>query len=492
MARRAILAIDEGTTNSKAVLVSQSGEIIASAASPVPIEHPQSGWVQQDATEIWRATQEAIASCVEKAPDTDIAALGISNQRESILIWDRSTGAPLGPVITWQCRRTADACEALKAAGHESSVIARTGLPLDPLFPPTKIAWLLKNLEDPSNKNPSNEICIGTIDSWLIWKLSDGIIHATDRSNAARTQLFNLAESKWDQSLCDLFGVDQSMLPEVYDSSHVFGETRDVGCIQDGIPIASAIGDSHAALFGHGAFGLGDGKVTFGTGSSVMATIPKFELPPQGITTTIAWSIMGQTTFAFEGNILTSASIFPWTADILGLADVDELMALAARVENANGVCLVPAHVGLGSPHWNSYARGLISGLSFGTEPAHIARAATDSMALQVLDVLEIMSDAAKTAGRLFVDGGPSGNKFLMQILADILDRPVSPGVNPELSALGAAYLAGLATGYWENIEALAKLPAHENEITPTIDPASRALAIANWRKAIAQSINGV
>ncbi len=484
MTRQAILAIDEGTTNSKAVLISDTGEIIASGSSPVPIEHPRSGWVQQDASEIWRATQEAIASCLKNGPDVEVAALGISNQRESVLIWDRATGAPLGPVITWQCRRTANACEDLKAAGHESSIIAITGLPLDPLFPPTKIAWLFSNLD-----NPTGDVCIGTVDSWLIWKLSGGAIHATDRSNAARTQLFNLAENKWDSSLSGLFGINESSLPMVCDSSHVFGKTRGAESIGDGIPIASAIGDSHAALFGHGAFGVGDGKVTFGTGSSVMATVSGFTVPPDGITTTIAWSIGGQSTFAFEGNILTSASIFPWIAEILGLADVDQLMELAASTDDANGVCLVPAHVGLGSPHWNSYARGLISGLSFGSEPAHIARAAADSMALQVLDVFEIMSDATGTVGRLFVDGGPSSNKFLMQIMANILDRPVSPGVNPELSALGAAYLAGLATGFWEDIETLAKLPTHENEIIPAIDPAKRASAIAHWKKAIAQAI---
>jgi glycerol kinase len=254
MSRRAVLAIDEGTTNAKAILVSHDGEIIASGAAPVPIEHPQSGWVQQDADKIWRATQEALSACLTAAPDTEVVALGISNQRESVLIWDRQTGTPLGPVITWQCRRTAEACNALKEAGHEAEVIARTGLPLDPLFPPTKIAWLLEK-----HGIEASDICIGTVDSWLIWKLSGGRVHATDRSNAARTQLFNLAEDCWDKDLCALFGIDQSMLPEVHDSAHIFAETQNTQAVPDGVPIASAIGDSHAALFGHGALGPGDG-----------------------------------------------------------------------------------------------------------------------------------------------------------------------------------------------------------------------------------------
>ena len=355
MARDVILAIDEGTTNSKAVLITRSGEIISTGSAPVPIEHPQSGWVQQDPMAIWTATKQAISDCIALAPDATITALGISNQRESVMIWDRKTGAPLGPVLTWQCRRTAAECEALKAAGHEAEVLARTGLPIDPLFPPTKIAWLLAN-----HGAGAQDICIGTVDSWLIWQLSGGQVHATDRSNAARTQLFNLAESTWDQTLCELFKVDPAYLPRVQDSAHIFGETANTDVLPDGIPIASAIGDSHAALFGHGAFTPGDGKVTFGTGSSVMATIPEFITPPDGLTTTIAWSLNGQSTFAFEGNILVSASVFPWAAKTLGLGGVDELMALAGTVPSTEGVCLVPAHVGLGAPHWAPEARGLI------------------------------------------------------------------------------------------------------------------------------------
>lgn len=487
MARQAILAIDEGTTNSKAILVTEDGAIIASAAAPVPTEHPKSGWVQQDAEQIWAATQTAIADCLAKAPGVEVTALGISNQRESILIWDRKTGAPLGPVITWQCRRTSDACAALRQAGHAPTVTSRTGLPLDPLFPPTKAAWLLDH-----HGQSADDICIGTVDSWLIWKLTGGAVHATDRSNAARTQLFNLADGVWDETLCGLFKIDPVMLPTVHDSSHIFGHTKGTGVMPDGVPIASAIGDSHAALFGHGAFGLGDGKITFGTGSSVMTTIPKFIEPPKGITTTIAWSLNGQSTYAFEGNILVSASILPWTATLLGLDSVDALLQLAQTVDSAQGVSMVPAHVGLGAPHWNAEARGLISGLSFGSGPAHIARAAADSMAFQVHDVFAIMSNAAQGIGRLFVDGGPSRNPFLMQGVASAIDHAVTPCVNSEASAIGAAHLAGLATGFWPSLQALGDLANHAPDIAPHADTQTRSADLEQWRKAIAATLSVV
>lgn len=487
MADQAVLAIDEGTTNSKAVLVSKAGQIIASGSSPVPIEHPQPGWVQQDPDKIWTATQKAMSICLAKAPETQIVVLGISNQRESIMIWDRKTGAALGPVVTWQCRRTSAECEALRSAGHEPDVIIKTGLPLDPLFPATKAAWLVKNFG-----GSSADICIGTVDSWLIWKLSGGLVHATDSSNAARTQLFNLADQQWDTDLCDLFGVDVSMLPTVHDSAYVFGTTKDIQALPDGIPIASAIGDSHAALFGHGAFNQGDGKITFGTGSSVMTTIPAFSVPPKGITTTIAWSMDGQPTYALEGNILVSASILPWATELLGMDGVEALLDRAQSVPSAAGVSLVPAHVGLGAPHWDSEARGLVCGLSFGSGPAHVARAAADSIALQVHDVFEIMSNASQGIGRLFVDGGPSENRFLMQLVADYLDHPVTPCENSEASAIGAAHLAGLAIDFWEDVAAVAQLATHGTEIPPSMSAADRDADLALWRKAIARTIRVV
>ena len=483
MRRAAVLAIDEGTTNSKALLISETGEIVSSGHAPVPIEHPRPGWVQQDADAIWQATESAVLTCIEGAPGWEVVALGISNQRESVLMWDRRTGQAYGPVITWQCRRTAEACDTLKRAGNEEDVIARTGLPLDPMFSATKAAWLLEH-----HALSSDSACIGTVDSWLIWKLTGGL-HATDRSNAARTQLFNLGEQCWDRSLCDLFGIDPGLLPEVFDSSGIIGVTKDLGVIPDGIPVASAIGDSHAALFGHGAFNPGDAKVTFGTGSSIMTTIPAFAVPHDGITTTIAWSIDGKSTFAFEGNILVSASILPWTAELLGIEGVDELFGLAQSVEGTDGVSLVPAHVGLGSPHWESGVRGLVCGLSFGTGPAHLARAAVESIALQVLDVCDVISETTGKFERLFVDGGPSRNGFLMQTVANILDCPVQPHRETELSALGAGYLAGIATGVWTDPAATADLSSRAPIVTPDMDPTIRESLIGQWRTAIARTV---
>ncbi len=483
MAQQAILAIDEGTTNSKAVLVSVDGEILSSGSAPVPIQHPQPGWVQQDADDLWQATQTAIADCLRGRPDVQVVAVGVSNQRESILMWDRKTGAPLGPVVSWQCRRTAGACAELQAAGHEPAVVAKTGLPIDPMFPPTKAAWLLQNFA-----SQGQDVCIGTVDSWLIWNLTGRALHATDQANAARTQLFNIVSRQFDPDLCDLFGVRMETLPQVHDSAHVFGHTKGAGVLPDGIPVASAIGDSHGALFSHGAFTPGDGKITFGTGSSVMTTIPEFIAPPTGITTTIAWSLNGQATYAFEGNILVSAAILPWTQALLGLESVEALLELAQSVPDAMGVSLVPAHVGLGSPHWAAQAQGLISGLSFGAGPAQIARAVAESIAFQVNDVFQIMAEAAGGIGRVSVDGGPSRNRFLMQLVANMLNHPVTPCRAAEASALGAAYLAGLATGVWPDLDAIRDLPVTDAEIAPDMAEASRNHALETWRKAIART----
>lgn len=478
-----ILAIDEGTTNAKAILMNRRGEVVAEGSCAVPIERTRSGVVQQDADDIWAATVDAMGICLHDKADVGIEAVGISNQRESVLIWDRASGRPLGPVISWQCRRTAERCRQLKADGHEEPVRSLTGLPLDPMFPATKIAWLLGHYG-----SAQADICVGTIDGWLIWKLSNGAVHATDRSNAARTQLYNIAECRWDDGLCSLFGVPRSMLPAVRDSSCVFGVTKNVDHLTDGIPIASALGDSHAALFRHGAFYHHDGKATFGTGSSVMKTIPRFMAPPAGITTTIAWSVNEEPAYAFEGNILSSAAVLPWTVEMLGLKDVDALLGLAKTVPDSAGVSLVPAHVGLGAPHWLPDARGVISGLSFGTRPAHIARAAAESMALQVMDVFDIMSKAGGGLGRLFVDGGPSRNAFLMQMVADFLQYPVVPGHSSRSSAAGAAHLAGLAIGFWSDAAEVAGLAKHDPAIAPSMAACVRSMTVDAWKNAIARS----
>lgn len=489
MPARALLAVDQGTTNSKAVLVAETGAILATGAAPVEIRHPRPGWVEQDAERIWASVVAAIGACLAGADDVEIVAVGISNQRESILAWDRRSSSALGPVVTWQCRRTTAACEALKAAGDEPAVIARTGLPLDPMFPATKAKWLL---DTHGGGTAAGDLCLGTVDSWLIWKLSGGAVHATDASNAARTQLYDIAGGRWDEELCRLFGVPLAVLPQVRDSAHVFAHTRGVPGLADGIPVAAAIGDSHAALFGHGATRAGDGKVTFGTGSSVMTTIPGFIVPPRGLTTTVAWSIGGTPTYAFEGNILVSASILPWTAELLGLDGVEALLALARTVDDTQGVYLVPAHVGLGAPHWNPAARGLVSGLSFAAGRAHVARAAALSMALQVQDVFAIVRDnAGEAMGRLYVDGGPSRNAFLMQLVADCLDHPVTTCESAEASARGAAYLAGLAVGVWPDLAAIAALEKHGGTLAPAMSADLRQSILKGWDEAIARSTFG-
>jgi glycerol kinase len=476
----AILAIDQGTTNSKAALVSTTGEILSRGSSPVGIEHPQPGWVEQDPLRIWESVQESIADCLQAGPAVDILGIAISNQRESVTAWDAITGKPLGPVVSWQCRRTAPACDELIAAGHAPRVQALTGLPIDPMFPGSKVRWLLDRVP------AGHEARLGTIDAWLIHCLTDGAVHACDAANAARSQLYDLNRRVWSDELCDLFGVPKAILPEVRDSASHFGVTKNVPGLRDGIPIASAIGDSHAALFGHGAFNPGDGKVTFGTGSSIMTTLPRFIAPEHGITTTIAWSIEGTPTYAFEGNILVSAAALPWMADVLGLPDVQALTDLAATAA-ADGPGFVPAFVGLGAPYWRADARALFSGITFNTTRAQLARAVTDSIAFQVYDVVTAMSAQSPTQlGRLYVDGGPSKNTFLMQSVADILDRAIIQCDTPEASALGAAYLAGLSLGVWSNLEAIAALPRASNPVVPQASDAAMRLRV--WREAIHRS----
>lgn len=473
----AILAIDQGTTNSKAVLVSTSGEILARGAAPVGIAYPQPGWVEQDPLRVWASVQEAIAACLAAGPRVDVAGIGISNQRKSVTAWDGVTGEPLGPVVSWQCRRTAAACTDLVAAGHARRVEMLTGLPIDPMFPGPKMKWLLDRV--PSGQN----IRLGTIDAWLIHRLTGGAVHACDASNAARSQLYDLSAQRWSDELCALFGVPRSALPAVQDSASRFGTTRGVSGLADGIPIGSAIGDSHAALFGHGAFKPGDGKVTFGTGSSVMATLPGFVAPQHGITTTIAWAIDGKPTYAFEGNILVSAAALPWMADMLGLPSVQALTDLAATAAPA-GPGFVPAFVGLGAPHWQPNARALFSGITFGTTRAQMARAVTDSIAFQIHDVFAAMLAQSPTPlGNLYVDGGPSQNTFLMQCVADSINHALIQCDAPEASALGAAYLAGLSLGVWPDLDAVAALPRAVRPLSPQAGDSAARLSI--WRDAI-------
>ncbi len=477
---RAILAIDQGTTNSKAVLVSEKGEVLARGSAPVGISYPKPGWVEQDPRRLYASVCEAIEACLNSAADVTVEAIAISNQRESVTAWDAETGESLGPVLSWQCRRTAPDCERLIAEGRLERVQALTGLPLDPMFPGSKFRWLL-------DRAPKGRpIRLGTIDSWLIHCLTGGRLHACDASNAARSQLFDLQAQSWSAELGEIFGVDISLLPKVMDSSADFGTMLGLPGIPDGTPIRAAIGDSHAALFGHGAFKPGDGKVTFGTGSSVMTTLPSFIAPRNGITTTVAWRIGGKPTFAFEGNILVSAASLPWMAGILGLPDVASLVDLAATAE-ANGPGFVPAFVGLGAPYWNSDARALFSQINFSTTRAQMARSVTDSIAFQVHDVIRAMrAQSGGELGALYVDGGPSQNRFLMQCVSNLIEHAVIQCEAPEASALGAAYLAGLSLGLWRDLEVIAALPRSTQTIVP--GAADRATLLNTWNDALTRS----
>lgn len=477
---RAILAIDQGTTNSKAVLVSETGEVLARGSAAVGISYPQPGWVEQDPRRIFASVCEAIEACLKTVSDVTVEAVAVSNQRESVTVWDAESGETLGPVVSWQCRRTAPDCERLIAEGHLDRVETLTGLPLDPMFPGSKFRWLLDRV--PAGRR----VRLGTVDSWLIHCLTGGRRHVCDASNAARSQLFDLNWQVWSEELGQIFGVDIALLPEVLDSSADFGTTRGLPGIPDGTPIRSAIGDSHAALFGHGAFKPGDGKVTFGTGSSVMTTLPRFIAPQNGITTTVAWRIAGVPTFAFEGNILVSAASLPWMADILGLTDVAALVDLAATAE-PGGPGFVPAFVGLGAPYWNSDARALFAQINFSTTRAQMARSVTDSIACQVHDVIAAMrAQSGGKLGALYVDGGPSQNRFLMQCVSNLIEHAVIQCEAPEASALGAAYLAGLSLGLWKDLDAIEALPRSTTVIRP--EEIDRTGLLNTWNDALARS----
>lgn len=481
-----VLAIDQGTTNTKAALVNAAGKIIARGIAPVPIYHPRPGWVEQNPEEIWQSALAAVSACI-KGRESAVVAVGISNQRESVLAWDASSGQAAGPCVTWQCRRAADICARLEKAGGAKQVRAKTGLPLDPLFSAGKARWLARQA-----KCSARKLRIGTVDSWLLWKLTGGKIHACDESNASRTLLFNINTGKWDSELCEMFGVARGCLPEVLPSDGNFGLVSGLPFIPDGVPVMSAIGDSHAALFGHGIIVPGKVKATYGTGSSLMTILAQSNGGGElGVAKTIAWNVGGKRVLALEGNILVSASALPKAAEWLGLkGSVAKLASLAKTAENTEGVHFVPALVGLGAPHWNAGARGLFSGLTFNSNAKHLARAAMESIAWQVCDVFEAMAEcSAMPLKLLYADGGPSGNDWLMQMQADFLGAPVMQCRAPDVSALGAAGIAGIAAGIWRDSSEFANLPRARHIIEPSMPPKQRRLLRNEWRNAVARAL---
>ena len=480
-----VLAIDQGTTNTKALLVSADGRVHHQASVPNVVTYPQPGWAEQSATALVEGVRQVIAEVLAKAHGAEILAIAISNQRESIVMWDAATGEPIGPCIIWQCRRSAPKCDSLRNAGHAEVIEAKTGLALDPLFPAGKIAWLLDHTPGARERAERGELRVGTVDSWLLRNLTNGQVHATDHSNASRTQLFNTATLSWDGELARLFDVPMSVLPAVHSSDAEFGHTAaGASALPAGIPIHAMIGDSHAALFGHGVRAPGTVKATYGTGTSLMALTPERVLSRHGLSSTIAWSRSGTIAHALEGNISVSGQAAAFMADMLGLTDVVALSALADTVDDTNGVAFVPALVGLGAPHWRSDARGTITGLSLGTKPAHLARAALEAIAFQVADVFIAMEqDTGAPMAELRADGGASRNDFLMQFQADILGRTVATAAAPEVSALGAAALAFSGLGI-----AMTPVPAagrHNSAITESDREAHRQ----RWQAAIAQTL---
>ncbi len=482
-----ILAIDQGTSNTKAIAVDREGRIVARASVPMAIAFPQPGWVEQDPLAIWNAVQTVVDGCISQVSSDRLAAIGISNQRETILAWDRSSGRPLGPAVIWQCRRTADFCQDLSNQGLEPFLRGRTGLTIDPLFSASKARWLLKQAE--ANGQSADDACLGTVDSWLLWNLSGGRLHATDYSNAARTQLFNLRSAAWDDELLKLFEVPASGLPQIRPSSGIFGETTSVGSLSAGIPIASMIGDSHAALFGQRGFLPGSIKATYGTGSSLMTPIEELRISDRGLSSTVAWGL-DRITYALEGNISVTGSAVQWFGQFLGADEPAMRVAtLAQQVSDTAGVYVVPAFVGLGAPHWDEAARGMICGMTRGTTAAHVARAVLDSIAYQVRDVFDAMQeDAGIQLQSLLADGGATRNDQLMQFQADILNCGILRNSSPEVSPLGAAFLAGLATGFWTSLEELAALPRQFERFEPKMPDSQRQELYAGWQAAVARA----
>lgn len=483
--QKVILAIDEGTTNTKAVLVDDAGQLIAEASRPISIAYPQPAWVEQDAWEIWQASLAAAAGVLEGVPGGRVAALALTNQRESVLAWDRASGRPIGPCITWQCKRSAPFCGALRQRGLTDTIYRRTGLTVDPMFSASKARWLLESIPDGHRRAQAGDLCLGTVDSWLLWNFTGGTVHACDVTNASRTQLFNLQTLTWDETLLGIFDIPAAALPEIRLSSAYYGTTTALPGIPAGLPIGSLIGDSHAALYGHAGFQPGAIKATYGTGSSLMTPTSTQVFSQRGLSSSIAWGYQ-QVRYALEGNIYVTGSAVQWLSNFLGLGAPEKVEALAAQCNDTGGVYFVPALAGLGAPYWKDSARGLITGLTRGSTAAQVARATQESIAYQVRDVYETMQDEAGMPLQvLLVDGGPTRNQALMQFQADILGVPVLRSLASDVSALGAAYLAGLTVGVWASEAEIAALSRPHVRYEPAMDDAQRERLVAGWTDAI-------
>lgn len=485
MSQPFILAIDEGTTNAKAIAVGQSGDVLSKASIPVQLRHPHPGWAEQDPEEIWAATEEAMKSCLMGLDERLLAGIAISSQRESVLIWDRSSGEALTPLVSWQCRRSEKICAEIAKNPEVELVRELTGSVIDPLFSASKINWLLNNIDNGIARALNGELCAGTVDSWLVWKLTGGKQFVTDVSNASRYQLFNINTLCWEPILLELYQIPVQCLPEVLPSSGERGVTSGVSCVADGVLILSQTGDSHAALYGQGGFNPSIVKATYGTGSSLMVRIDEAPKHYLGVSTTVAWDD-GKPSLAMEGNITHTGSGIKFISRMLGIKDMSKLSDMAWSVEDTEGVFFVPALAGLGAPYWDVKACGLITGLTDASTPFHIARAAFEAVAFQIADLFFTMQlSAGVKFSTLSVDGGPSKNRQLIQFQADLLQVPIIRNENAEISALGAAYMAGRALGWWPEYSDLDALPRVVEIIQPNPENTLIKDNYKQWKVAI-------
>ena len=484
-----IMALDAGTTSNRCILFNEKGEMCSVAQKEFTQYFPKAGWVEHDPLEIWSTQLEVAQNAMVNLGITaaDIAAIGISNQRETTIVWDKKTGEPVYNAIVWQCRRSSEYCDSLKAKGLTEIFRQKTGLVIDAYFSATKLRWILENVPNARRRAEKGELLFGTVESWLIWKLTGGKVHVSDYSNASRTMLFNINTLSWDEDILQELNIPKNMLPEVKDSSCIYGETL-AQFFGTPIPIAAAAGDQQAALFGQTCFNAGEAKNTYGTGCFMLMNTGKTPIfSENGLVTTIAWGLNGEVTYALEGSIFVAGAAIQWLRDELKLIDsaVDSEY-MAKKVADTNGCYVVPAFTGLGAPHWDQYARGVIVGLTRGVNKYHLIRATLDSLCYQVNDVLQLMKSESKIElTNLKVDGGACANNYLMQTQADLINAPVLRPNCVETTAMGAAYLAGLAVGYWQNKEEVIKNWAIDRIFEPNIAQEERAGRIKNWNKAV-------
>jgi len=492
MAADHILAIDEGTTSTRALMFDRSGRVVTVAQRELGQHYPHPGWVEHDAEEIWAGTLEVVRGALEKArlDFSRIAAIGITNQRETTIVWDRGTGKPIHRAIVWQDRRTAKTCAALKADGIEPGVHAKTGLLLDPYFSATKVAWILDHVPGAREAAERGELAFGTIDCFLLWRLTGGKVHATDATNAARTLLYDIRAQRWDEELCRLFKVPPSLLPDVRDNAGEFGATS-AGVLDRQIPIGGMAGDQQSALVGQACFEPGMAKATYGTGCFLLLNTGSEAISSKsGLLTTIGYRLGGEVTYAAEGSTFIAGAAIKWLRDGLGLiSSAAETAAMATSVPDSHGVYLVPAFVGLGAPHWDPDARGAIFGLTLGATGAHLARAALEAVAYQTRDLVEaIVADGGTAPAALRVDGGMAANDWFCQFLADILGVRVQRPMSVETTALGAAFLAGLGVGLWSGTDEIARTWAAKDEFSPAMDAERRQRLLDGWDEAVART----